>query len=218
MVTLTSIAVALPNIENNIVDRLLCSVSQGLVYIKLIEESLNTNGDLVRVRNASDVVWLGVELYRRWLDDDLHKMALEGQTYEQNLRRLANVAKKCVMEFQRNANGGPEQSIANWPIKVIAANSMHRISQSILVDSQGSIEQTSKKLFEQLSVMIADILSSCITNLPHAHIYEAISGPIQKREESVKLTACLLGETEEILKILQQEKNSGLNPAEVEFF
>lgn len=41
IVTLTTIAISLPNIQKNMVDRLLRSVSEGLTYVRLVEETLN---------------------------------------------------------------------------------------------------------------------------------------------------------------------------------
>ncbi|GJX02814.1 hypothetical protein Tco_0188730 [Tanacetum coccineum] len=41
LISLTTIAISLPNIRNDIVDSLLRSVSEGLLYVSLVEESLN---------------------------------------------------------------------------------------------------------------------------------------------------------------------------------
>lgn len=79
VVTLTSIAIALPNIKKGIADQLIHSVREGLLYISLTEKSLDVKRDLKNIRTAADFLWSGVELYRRWLKNDLQKMALEGK-------------------------------------------------------------------------------------------------------------------------------------------
>ncbi|KAJ0764652.1 hypothetical protein HanPI659440_Chr08g0294551 [Helianthus annuus] len=47
IVTLTAIAISLPNIQKHMVDRLLRSVSEGLTYVKHVEETLNATDEYV---------------------------------------------------------------------------------------------------------------------------------------------------------------------------
>ncbi|XP_059657518.1 uncharacterized protein LOC132304039 [Cornus florida] len=209
VVTLTSIAIALPSIEKDNVKLLLRSVNEGLWYAKLIEKFLNAKTDMLNIRNAADSVWSGVYLFRKWLNADLQKIALNAKNFTETLVKLADIAKKGVIEFKKNMNGDPKENPLNWPIKVIAANSMYRISQTVLQDTEGSNET----LFEELSIMIADILCACLTNLPrviHMKFFEVI----EKREDSVRHAAQLIGEMEEILKILQERKLPSLDPAD----
>jgi hypothetical protein len=58
LVTLTTIAISLPEIQDDRVDRLLISVSEGLAYVKLVEDSLNTTNDYVRIQKAAKMLWL----------------------------------------------------------------------------------------------------------------------------------------------------------------
>ncbi|CAA3028473.1 uncharacterized protein LOC111400645 [Olea europaea var. sylvestris] len=88
VVTLTSIAISLPNIPNDRVNQLVRCVGEGLLLLKLIEKSLDRNGALVNIRNAADVVWVEVELHRKWLDKDLHKSYLQGRTSGETLGRV----------------------------------------------------------------------------------------------------------------------------------
>ncbi|KAK2968247.1 hypothetical protein RJ640_027736 [Escallonia rubra] len=124
VVTLTSIAISLPNIKSHIADSLLCSVNEGLSYASLIDQSLENIEDWINLKDAANFVWVRVELYRKWLDKDLQMMALKGKTCRENLQRLADIAKDYVMEFLSKVNRGPEHEPLNWPVKVIAANSM----------------------------------------------------------------------------------------------
>ncbi|KAK4381477.1 hypothetical protein Sango_2964500 [Sesamum angolense] len=63
LVTLTSIAISLPNIANNHKSiQLLSSVIEGLSLVKLIEKTLDENGELVNIRNSADLAWSRVAI------------------------------------------------------------------------------------------------------------------------------------------------------------
>ncbi|PPS15123.1 hypothetical protein GOBAR_AA05446 [Gossypium barbadense] len=100
---------------------------------------------------AADIVWLSVELYHRWQNVDLLKLSLQGKSTKEILENNANM---CLMD-----------SPSKWPIKVLAANSMYRISQSLLLDYKDKNYETSERLFEVIRVMVSDILAACLTNL-----------------------------------------------------
>ncbi|KAH7844117.1 hypothetical protein Vadar_024539 [Vaccinium darrowii] len=220
VVTLTSIAIALPNIENHMVDKLLSCVSEGLLYASLVEESFSSKGgDLMKVvKQAADVLWVGVELYRKWMNEDLPAMALKGKTSKETLQSLVDIAEKTITDFQKSMKSGIlMENPLNWPIKVIAANSMYRIGQTILKDYEGNSPQTDENVFEHLSIMIADILGACLTNLPRVVILKCYSSAIEERERSVRHAACLLGETEEILETLQDHDVPSLEGDRVAF-
>ncbi|KAL6012879.1 hypothetical protein ACLOJK_003368, partial [Asimina triloba] len=55
---------------------LLNEVSEGLKYARLVDEKLDLQ-ELPNVRKAEDIVWLGIDLYQRWLDVDLAALASE---------------------------------------------------------------------------------------------------------------------------------------------
>ncbi|XP_059659063.1 uncharacterized protein LOC132305438 [Cornus florida] len=212
VVTLTSIAIALPKNDNHKVKWLLQSVREGLLYVNLVEKILDAKGDLVSISSAADVVWLEVDLFCRWLDEDLRKIALEGKNSKDALERLADIAKNHVIEFEAMINEDLKENPLNWPIKAIAANSMYRICQTVMLDCDGNNDRTDERLFEQLCVMIADILGACLTNLPLAITMKCFCSAMEEREKHVQHAAQLLGETEEILNILQQRELPGLNP------
>ncbi|XP_057511755.1 uncharacterized protein LOC130793905 [Actinidia eriantha] len=212
VVTLTTIAIALPNIKNHMVHQLLSGVREGLNYVALVEKNLDKGRNLVSIRNAADILWLEADMFCRWLDEDLQKISLEGKSSKENLGRLSDMAKNIVSEFKTNTNGNLEEKPIDWPVKVIAANSMYRITKTILLELESSSGQTDEDLFAQLSAMIADILGACLTNLPRVISMKCFCSAIEKREESVNRAAHLLGETEEILEMLQQHELSGLSP------
>ncbi|KAH7836288.1 hypothetical protein Vadar_034340 [Vaccinium darrowii] len=204
VVTLTSIAIALPNAEIRPVERLISSVSEGLSYARLVEKSLCTRGDdLLGIKHAVDVTWGGIELYGKWLDKDFRKLSLEGKTTKEILQTLTDIAEKTTIEFQRSTTGRS---------KVVVATSMHRISRTILKDYESSTNaHTDDNLFDQLSIMIADILGACLTNLPRVIVLKCYCSAIEEREKSVRHAASLLGETEEILEILRRRQLPNLS-------
>ncbi|XP_059659026.1 uncharacterized protein LOC132305400 [Cornus florida] len=134
MVTLTCIAIALLNMENHKVKWLLRSVSEGLLYVNLVEKLLNAKSDMVNIMNAADILWLRLDLFRKWPDEYLQKIALEVKTTKETLKRLANIAKITVTKFKANMNGNQKENPPSWDIKTIAANSMYRISQTVLLN------------------------------------------------------------------------------------
>ncbi|KAJ9706890.1 hypothetical protein PVL29_002047 [Vitis rotundifolia] len=171
VVTLTTIAVALPHIEKCSIKRLMRSVHEGLSY---------------NCRKAADTVWLGVDLYHKRLGVDIRKMALQAKGPKEVVEELADIAKNRLMEYnQKTMAGGLKETPSKLPIKVLAANSMYRIAQTILLDDKWIYEQMSVKLFEELSVVISDILVACLTNTPHAISMECISSIIEEREDRI---------------------------------
>ncbi|KAJ0864906.1 hypothetical protein HanRHA438_Chr12g0534881 [Helianthus annuus] len=77
---------------------------------------------------------------------------------------------------------------------------MSCVTESIIRD-----KESHKKLFHELSSRITDIMAACLTNLPHAIAKKCHTSVIEKREESVKVAAKLLGETKKIINILQED-------------
>ncbi|KAK4437258.1 hypothetical protein Salat_0059700 [Sesamum alatum] len=215
LVTLTSLAISLPGVANNQkATQLMSSVSEGLSLVKLIEKTLDENDELVNIKNAADVAWAGVSIYRKWQGIDLRRISLKYQKSKNVLQELSNNAERIVVEFKREVNDFVMENPLNWPAKVIAANSMYRITQTILLscqeekkqtDCQEENEQTDEGLFERLSVIMADILAACFTNLAHVIITKCHRNAIEKREKSVH-EAFLLGKTGQILELLQRQE------------
>ncbi|XP_071700400.1 uncharacterized protein [Rutidosis leptorrhynchoides] len=192
VVTQTAIAIALPNIAYSNINVLLSSMKEGLQLVRHIEESLNANGEL-----------------RRWLEIDLQKKARKGKTSKEILQWLGDEAVKIVIQFKKRKNGNLEQSRH----KFIAANTMYKISQTILIHCN-VVENWPKdeELFEWISNMIADILFACFTNLPQVITMKCNEGSLEKREESIRTAAQLLGKSKKILNILQMRHLPTLDP------
>ncbi|KAK4437256.1 hypothetical protein Salat_0059500 [Sesamum alatum] len=78
LVTLTSIAISLPGVANNHkATQLMSSVNEGLSLVRLIEKTLYERDELVNIRNAAEVSWVGVSLYRKWQGMDLRRISLK---------------------------------------------------------------------------------------------------------------------------------------------
>ncbi|PWA17907.1 hypothetical protein CTI12_AA630190 [Artemisia annua] len=102
--------------------------------------------------------------------------------------------------------------------RFICANSMYRITESILLSYHTNIVELSQEdLFTELSSIIADILATCLTNLPQVIVTKCHESVIEKRESSVNATIQLLGETSPIINILQDRELPDLDPAELPF-
>ncbi|XP_042756857.1 uncharacterized protein LOC111891319 [Lactuca sativa] len=147
-VTLTAIALALPNIANGQIKGLLDSMREGLQFVRHIEERLNTNGELVKARKAARHVWTDVEVYCKWLQIDLQKRARKGETSQKILECLGGEAVSIVIQFKARKNVTLDHSLC----KFIAASSMYRISQTILLlCNEQKNWPTDEELFDLIS-------------------------------------------------------------------
>ncbi|PWA40517.1 hypothetical protein CTI12_AA562090 [Artemisia annua] len=205
VVTLTCIAVAIPDIHKYAVESLLRSVSEGLSYTHLVEESLNSASEYVDIRKATKSLWHEVEYNCRWLNTTLLKSAFEGKTTIEILNWFSDKGEEIVIEIHKSSNGKMVENSSSK--ELIAANSMYRIAQTIILRDQSNAEPLSKKqLFALLNGMIADILSACFTNLPRVITMKCHESVIEKREASVKGAARLLGKTTKIIERLEKRE------------
>ncbi|KAF2299030.1 hypothetical protein GH714_030100 [Hevea brasiliensis] len=214
VVTLTAIAVAVPNTSSCLRKQLMRSVHEGLMYVKLIEDNLHAESDMANIMKAAYTVWLGVDLYHKWLDVDLNKMSFQAESTKEALEGLADAAKYRYVEFKKTYVNQCllKESPSKWPIKVLAANSMYRISQTILQNYERTNIQSSERLFEALTIMISDILAACLTNLQRIISLKCFSSSVEVREESVRHAVFLLGKTEKILKLVNQKALPSFDP------
>ncbi|EYU22135.1 hypothetical protein ABFS82_09G019100 [Erythranthe guttata] len=203
VVTLASIAVSLPNVANDKAKQLVRSVSEGFSLVKLIDNSLDTNGELLNVQNAAATIWLGVELFCKWQDKDLREKSLKGKNSKEVLHELSGKAELIVLDFKKDVNDLLMENPVNWPAKVIAANSMYRISRTIC---DGFDCETDEALFDRLTVMIADIFAACFSNLARVITGKYHRNAVEEREKSVSEALHLLGKTRRILELLQQHE------------
>ncbi|CAA2996433.1 Hypothetical predicted protein [Olea europaea subsp. europaea] len=210
VVTLSSILIAIPNIDNEKVESVLNCVRKGMAYVSLVDEVLAKKLDLKKVSEAADATWLDVDLLGRWKGEDLRNMATEGKTSKEILEKLCVIANNYVIEFKTKGNIVPEN--LELSIKVIAANSMYRISQTLLLLYNGISEPSEEEIFKHISILIANILGACLTNVPQVITMNFGSIALKKREKSVCRAARILGETEEILEVLQKHDLPDLTP------
>ncbi|CAN8324921.1 unnamed protein product [Cochlearia groenlandica] len=212
LVTLTSILVALPNIKPNLLKKLLKAVSEALVYVNKFEDVLDIEGELANSGKAAKVVWLGVDLYHKWLNVDLRKLSTQHKrtkTQQEALKELVDIAKKEFTEsWQKNRILCMKHKPSNWPIKVLAANSMYRISQTLLnkYESRNTEkeEEEEETVFKDVESMVSDIIAGCFCNTAHVIGMKCLVTSVEVREASVREAAMHLGRTEKILEIIDK--------------
>nr|XP_043616720.1 uncharacterized protein LOC122588626 [Erigeron canadensis] len=213
LVTLATIAISLPNVQKDMVEKLLSGVSEGLRYVKLVEENLNSTHDYVNIQKVSKMLWLEVEVHHTWLGNKLQNTITQVNSVEQILRWFIDTAKNLITEAE-NTDVSNENSF----YRSVSANSMYRVTQETLISYYAYIDVvTHEQLFTRLSSMISDILAACLTNLPKVIELKCHTNAIEKREASVLATAQLLGRTMEIINSLQDRELPNLNQAELPF-
>nr|XP_043613801.1 uncharacterized protein LOC122585740 isoform X2 [Erigeron canadensis] len=206
VVTLTVIAASLPDIDTIIVDKLLESVREGLEYVAHVEESLNTTDDKVsnqthveeslnttrdKVSNqkAARTLWNEFKNKKTWFGKNMQQIASEKKTRE-------------IVQLFKDRGENNRVKEVKLDDKSICADSMYLVTNEILLSH--AIDQSNpQKLFEHISQMISGILADCLTNLPKVIAMKCHNREIEKREASVQAAARLLGETTQIIKILQ---------------
>ncbi|PWA48007.1 Pentatricopeptide repeat-containing protein [Artemisia annua] len=215
IVTLTCIAIVLPNIPKDIVNSLFKYVGEGLVYTRLIEENLNSASEYVNIQNTTMSLWRGVEDSRKWLETTLERSTYNGKTSWEIIEWFSDRSKEIVMENISSTHG---ELVENFSNKLIAANSMYRISQTLLLSSKSSIKTLrEEELFSLLHGMIADIMVACFTNIPRVIIMKCHESVIEKREASIEAAVKLLGRTAEIIDRLEVRKLPSMDPDKMAF-
>lgn len=213
VVTLTSIAVALPNVDRDLVKQLINSVHEALKYINFTEENLDAKKDLTNIRKAAEVLWVGVDLHYKWMDVDLRKLSLQDKRPKEIFEELAEKAKLRFKEFkEKDPLSCLREDASKWPTKLLVANSMYRICQTLLLSSDCRDWECGKTAFEKLSAMIAEITGACFTNLQHVISEQCHQSSIEEREDRVRSAILLLGKTEKILEILEQQPLPSSDP------
>lgn len=212
IVTLTSIAIAIPNIDEKLIEQLVCGVDEGLKYVNEIENHVDEKKDLKHIRKTAEIVWSGVELYNKWLDVDLCKLANQESDTEPEIiiKLLAEISKQKFMEFANKdmmfMDICLKESPSRWPIKVLAANSMYRICKTLLLAPEKRQHETSERLFEKISAMICNILAAAFTNLQRVISSKCHQSRIEERDKSIRSAVLLFGKTKKILEILDRKR------------
>ncbi|KAL9996298.1 hypothetical protein Hdeb2414_s0720g00939461 [Helianthus debilis subsp. tardiflorus] len=214
VVTLTTIAMALPNIANSHFKELLSSMRKGFQIVRHIEESINVDGDSIKAIKAARRVWTEIEVYRTWLQIDLQKKARKGKTSKEILKGLGDEAAKIVIQLKSSK----KPSIDHSPYKFILASSMYRISQTILLHcNEQEYWPNDEDLFEWISTIIADVLLASFTNLPCVIKMMCHHHAIEKRGDNNQNAAQLLGKSKKILKILKARQLPNIDPDSIAY-
>ncbi|CAA7021181.1 unnamed protein product [Microthlaspi erraticum] len=205
LVTLASVAVALPNVKPGSIKKLLNAVNEALDSVNKFENVLDSGGELTNLRKAAEVVWLGVDLYHKWFDVDLRKLSKQERSTEETLRELVETAKREFSEsWQMNLMVCMKHKPSRWPVKTLAANSMYRICQTILQSYESRDYGTGEDLLRKIESIISDIVSGCFCNVAQVISAKCLVTAVEVREESVRAAALHLGRTEKILEIVER--------------
>ncbi|KAJ9559320.1 hypothetical protein OSB04_013934 [Centaurea solstitialis] len=181
-VTLTTIAISLPNIPEGHVTELLACMREGLKFVRHIEETLYAKDELVGARKTARRIWIEAEVYRKWLEIKLQNPARKGEPSRNILEWLTKEAVKIENNKKINADDS----------RVIAAMSMHKISETIRCKNENNWP-TDMELFDWISTVIADLLWACLTNLPRVIALNCHHDAIEKRGDNIRSAARLLG-------------------------
>ncbi|RAL50709.1 hypothetical protein DM860_015856 [Cuscuta australis] len=210
VVTLASIAMAVSSSEtdHSLREQLMKCVEEAMVYVRFLEEKLDRDGILTNLRKAAQMVWVRVDLHYKWLDLDLIKMG-EKRTPGNILKSLSTEAKQRYIQYKnKDVTISLAESPLKWPTKILAANSMYRICQSLLLlqtTENQELQNSNMIMFERLSQMIRGIVGACLTNLPHVICTLCHQSSIEERGKSVRLAITLLGKVGKILEIVSRE-------------
>ncbi|KAI3814586.1 hypothetical protein L1987_14226 [Smallanthus sonchifolius] len=208
LVTLTTIAVTLPNIEKVEVKRLLKSVREGLKYVKFVEKNPNATDDYVSIQKAAETLWEEVDVCHKWLGIKLKDINSRVNAADCEEDATMQIVQLFLKEAEKKINEGG----GNSKLPSICANSMSRITKTIIAD-----KESQKKLFDELSSWIAGIMAACLTNLPQAIAMKCHTSVIEKRVAFVQVAAQLLGETKQIINTLNDRDVPSMNPEDLPF-
>ncbi|CAA7391591.1 unnamed protein product [Spirodela intermedia] len=198
LVTLASIALAIPGIDRTKLKALRRGVDERLRYVRLVDKHLDIYG-LVNAAEAADILWDQVDLFGRLFDTKLCRLSGRGDhvATEEILRILDNVG--ILEEIRGGQENGTEP--VNWPPRVLAG--------------MLTAEMSPVALFRWLCEAIADLLGACLINIPKVVWMECICSSTEKREERVEEAALLVGESQELLEFLNQHRAKGYPPQEL---
>ncbi|KAJ9558769.1 LOW QUALITY PROTEIN: hypothetical protein OSB04_013383 [Centaurea solstitialis] len=198
LVTLTTIAISLPNIAEVHVTKLLNSMREEIEFVRHIEE---TPMQRMNARKIARRIWIEAEVYVKWLGIKLQYQARSGKLSRDILQWLQEEALKIE-----------DREKINDDSHVIAAKSMCRISETILChfDERGNWPR-GMELFYWISTMIKDLLWACFTNLLRVITLKCHHDAIEKTGESVHSAARLLGESKSILNNFEKSQFEDLD-------
>ncbi|KAF5788448.1 hypothetical protein HanRHA438_Chr10g0476341 [Helianthus annuus] len=215
VVTLTTIADSLHEIEKEEVDCLLECVREGLLYVTLVEKNLDFIKDHIILQQAAETLWREISKTNKWLGNELKNPAFQEYTAGQIVKWFRDTAERYWAEESRKDVTNDDDSMH----RLICVNSMYSITKTILHTYNTIIDDdtlSQKELFDRLSSKIADIIAACLTNLPQIIIMKChYMSAIKEREASVKDAAQLLGETTEIIRLLQDHRIPNMNPSDM---
>nr|XP_043639040.1 uncharacterized protein LOC122610111 [Erigeron canadensis] len=214
VVTLATIACSLPEIGKNEVDCLLRSVRECLPYVMLVDESFSNTSH--HIQKMVKVLWKGVDVSKKWLENKLLDYPSQLIPAQQVVEWFKDTARNTSWETSNITATVRDEDERELCIVV-----MRYLSEGILNPNAwdgDNVFASQQKLFDSLSSIIADTIAACLTNLQQVIIKKCNPSVAEEREDSVKGAALLLGETEQLIKILQQSDLPNINRSDMPFF
>ncbi|KAJ0724209.1 hypothetical protein HanPI659440_Chr12g0445251 [Helianthus annuus] len=212
VVTLTTIAVTLPNVINVERESLMKSVREGFEYMTLVEGNLNATKDYAISQKASETLWQEVDVCRKWLGGELDNTASQVNIAASQVDPTLQIVQLFLKKSKNKINGRVRSKNDDSKFTSCCANSMYHITETIIND-----KESHERLFDELLSRIADIMAACLTNLPQVIAMKCHTSVIEKREACVEAAVRLFGATKEIINTLQDYDVPSMNPAELPF-
>lgn len=158
--TLTSVSIALPNINFHSIKELIGCVNEGLMYIKVAEDNLDARKDLANIRRAGSRIsvvrcWSMLQVAGCGSPEDSHWRT----KFQRHAWRSLWESKAEIHRIQKERFDCLSKGITKWPTNMLAANcmyGMYGICQTLLVSSDIIEFENSKIMFDKLSIMITD--------------------------------------------------------------
>ena len=161
-------------------------------------EFLDKRNILQTCGRAANIIWDGIYLNYMWLDTDLQAV-LDGGSIEHKLQYLVAVSNKKVQTFLQDPERGTfSNNPLNCPEDVIAANSLYRVSQTML-DNYRLNNLQDHTFYANAKTKVCELFCGCFTNLPSLIMMKSYSSIIEEREKCTEEAAMILGATADFI-------------------
>ncbi|CAA3000765.1 Hypothetical predicted protein [Olea europaea subsp. europaea] len=155
--TLTSIMIALPNVQDEEKNQLLRSVVQGFKYVCPMEKSLDVHKKIVNSKSAADFAWGLVEMRHKWLDMDLQEIATVSKSSKETLQNLAN--RILLLVYEESYHSASDTQVFERLSVIIAdifAACLTNIPRLILKKCSNSAIEEREKSIEEASYILGE--------------------------------------------------------------
>ncbi|XP_047324995.1 uncharacterized protein LOC124928794 [Impatiens glandulifera] len=194
IVTLSTIVCCIKNIPDD--RKFVSMVNNILKYVRYVEKALDAGRKDIDLGDAAMDAWIDVYNSNKWLKEiDIGKEIEKQMPFKTKLEKL----KFSQENMEKHGNNRQIIAAAKWMNKTVEI-----FIQNLLVPSKDGKEIEEQKLYENLCLMVSDIIAACLVNLEKAININISKASIEKRESVVKDAASILGETEDIRQVAKE--------------